>query len=217
MVDCHTHWRKTDKGHSQFKQIKFPSIRSGSNVAVPGHDTPFQGTRGDRELAVQSNGMNANNIVGADGHTARDPAVDPHNKSESEFHTFTLVPIPTIVDPCSGHLVRHETVSIGEKQGYSYKFDDIDPSSKPNDITLMLCRYTVWAFSFREKRWNEYHVNDLEAVDYRKKSFDRLVLNVEYKAILKAMVAHHVSKGQSRFKDLVAGKGQGLVILLHGK
>lgn len=43
-----------------------------------------------------------------------------------------------------------------------------------------------------------------------------MVLREEYKTILKAMVAQHFTQGQNRFRDLVAGKGQGLNILLHG-
>lgn len=213
MVDSYTHERKTNSAYSAFGQHRPNSAGTASNVSASGHDAPRQ-TRGTRELPVQRSGMNANSGI---GHIARVHAMDPPTKSESESHTFTLVPIPTIVDPGSGHLVRHETVSIGIEQGYLYKLNYFDPKSEPGDLIPMLCRWSVWAFSFREKQWNVYHVNELEDVDYRKKSFDRLVLDVEYKAILKAIVAQHIAQGQSRFKDLVAGKGQGLVILLHGK
>lgn len=220
MVDCYTHRRKTEGILLGLERDRAGSIEAKSNEAVSGRDAFPQRTRGVRRtrmFAVQSNGINGNNGIGADSDTVRDPAVEPSNRSESEHYTFTLVPIPTIVDPGSGHLVRHKTVPIGKKGGYSYKFNNIDPNSEPDDLMLMLCQHTVWAFSFRGKEWDQYHVDDLEEVDYRKKSFDRLVLNVEYKAILKAMVAYYVSQGQKRFKDLVAGKGQGLVILLHGK
>lgn len=74
----------------------------------------------------------------------------------------------------------------------------------------------VWGFSFRSKAWRKYHVDDLIDVDFNRKSFDRLVLREDYKTILKAMVAQHFTQGQNRFRDLVAGKGQGLNILLHG-
>ena len=87
---------------------------------------------------------------------------------------------------------------------------------KPSDDILILCDYLVWGFSFRSKQWLQYHVDDLIDVDFNSKSFDRLVLREDYKTILKAMVAQHFTQGQNRFRDLVAGKGQGLNILLHG-
>ena len=59
-------------------------------------------------------------------------------------------------------------------------------------------------------------MNNLANPDFKKNSFDRLVLREEYKMTLKAMVAQHFTKGQDRFNDLVGDKGQGLNILLHG-
>ena len=85
-----------------------------------------------------------------------------------------------------------------------------------SDEVLILCDFLVWGFSFQYKQWRQYHVNDLIDVDFQKRSFDRLVLREDYKLILKAMVAQHFTQGQNRFRDLVAGKGQGLNILLHG-
>lgn len=86
----------------------------------------------------------------------------------------------------------------------------------PDDEVLILCPCFVWAFSFLSKRWYQYHVDDLVDVDFKKRSFERLVLREDYKTLLKSMVAQHFTQGQNRFRDLVAGKGQGLNILLHG-
>ena len=81
---------------------------------------------------------------------------------------------------------------------------------------MILCPFRVDAFSFHSKLWGGYHVDDLLDVDFNKKSFDRLVLRQDYKTLLRAMVAQHFSQGQNQFHDMVAGKGQGLNILLHG-
>jgi hypothetical protein len=61
-----------------------------------------------------------------------------------------------------------------------------------------------------------FAVDKLEKVAFRKDSFGKVVLNERHKEIVKAMVGNHVSRG-SQFQDLVTGKGQGLVVLLHGK
>jgi hypothetical protein len=42
-------------------------------------------------------------------------------------------------------------------------------------------------------------------------------MNSYYKDIVRAMVANHIQEDSNQFRDLVDGKGQGVVILLHGK
>ena len=51
---------------------------------------------------------------------------------------------------------------------------------------------------------------------YRKNAWDRLVLDAEYKGIVRAMVSSYVSQS-APLDDLVLGKGNGLVALLHGR
>ena len=58
-------------------------------------------------------------------------------------------------------------------------------------------------------------VDDLRPVQFREKAFKRLVIRDDYKRIIKAMVeAYRLDK--PGFSDIVAGKGRGLTILLHG-
>ena len=61
----------------------------------------------------------------------------------------------------------------------------------------------------------ELNVSQLQPVAFRKNAWDRLVLDDEYKDIVQAMVSSYVDK-TGRLDDLVAGKGAGLVALLHG-
>lgn len=55
----------------------------------------------------------------------------------------------------------------------------------------------------------------MQPVSFRKNGWDRLVLDEEYKDIVQAMVSSYVDK-TAMLDDLVAGKGNGLVALLHG-
>jgi hypothetical protein len=69
-------------------------------------------------------------------------------------------------------------------------------------------------------------VSDLEAPQETEKGrgFDKLVLSSDHKSILKSQVLEHFRKRVSQATntslendmDLVRGKGQGLIILLHG-
>ena len=58
-------------------------------------------------------------------------------------------------------------------------------------------------------------MTQLRPVSFRKNAWDRLVLDAEYKDIVQAMVSSYVDK-TAKLDDLVAGKGKGLVTLLHG-
>lgn len=59
------------------------------------------------------------------------------------------------------------------------------------------------------------NVCHLQDVKFGGRGFKRLVLDNKYKTIVQALVQSYVEK-KSTFKDLVAGKGRGLVALLHG-
>ncbi|KAL8861641.1 MAG: hypothetical protein Q9178_001842 [Gyalolechia marmorata] len=61
----------------------------------------------------------------------------------------------------------------------------------------------------------ELNVTQLQPVNFRKNAWERLVLDEEYKDIVQAMVSSYVDK-TAGIDDLIAGKGAGLVTLLHG-
>lgn len=94
-------------------------------------------------------------------------------------------------------------------------YDIIKPDSKPDDLVLLLCPQHVHGYCLRDKVWKSLNVNQLKPVKFRKNAWDRLVLDSEYKDIVQAMVSSYVDKTAS-LEDLVAGKGAGLVALLHG-
>jgi SpoVK/Ycf46/Vps4 family AAA+-type ATPase len=58
-------------------------------------------------------------------------------------------------------------------------------------------------------------LRELTAVQFRERSFKKLVIRQEYKSTVQALVSTYTAD-QKEFRDLVEGKGRGLVILLHG-
>lgn len=58
-------------------------------------------------------------------------------------------------------------------------------------------------------------MTQLKPVTFRKNAWERIVLDEQYKDIIQAMVSSYVDK-TVKLDDLVAGKGAGLVALLHG-
>ena len=56
-------------------------------------------------------------------------------------------------------------------------------------------------------------VDDLKDVEFREKAFSRLVINKEYKTLLKALVRAYMEQ-KAYFSDVVPGKGRGLIIII---
>lgn len=73
------------------------------------------------------------------------------------------------------------------------------------------CSPTVPGFCLSTMRWGEILVEDLQEVQFNDQAMDRLVLPQERKDIIKALVSH-----PPHFKDIVEGKSQGRIFLLHG-
>ncbi|EXJ82921.1 hypothetical protein A1O3_06737 [Capronia epimyces CBS 606.96] len=82
----------------------------------------------------------------------------------------------------------------------------------------------IHAFSFQKQKWNELLVDNILPVKWNKEAFDRLVLPPRIKDMVKSLVLVRVSSKDpkklhilnTRRDDLIAGKGNGLIMLLHG-
>jgi hypothetical protein len=58
------------------------------------------------------------------------------------------------------------------------------------------------------------YVEFIKPVDWNKEAFDRLVLPQHTKELILAMITnHHTARRET---DLISGKGNGLIMLLHG-
>ncbi|KAG9090147.1 hypothetical protein FRC06_001200 [Ceratobasidium sp. 370] len=86
----------------------------------------------------------------------------------------------------------------------------------PDDI-LCLTPPAHLGWSFTAKRWGLLLVESLAEIQFDEMAFDQLVLKKEYKKMIKALVETHAGHGDGLAKDLVAGKGGGMVMVLHGK
>ncbi|ETS86225.1 hypothetical protein PFICI_00053 [Pestalotiopsis fici W106-1] len=86
---------------------------------------------------------------------------------------------------------------------------------KLSDDDLLLCNATVRGYSFTVKKFLEFFADQLCPIEWNTRCFDDLVLDVEIKRTVQALVATHAEKREA-FDDIVKGKGQGLVCVLHG-
>jgi hypothetical protein len=57
-------------------------------------------------------------------------------------------------------------------------------------------------------------VDRIQDVDWNKKAFDNLVIDTDTKHLVRALISNQIKAEKST--DLISGKGNGLIILLHG-
>lgn len=117
--------------------------------------------------------------------------------SDNERH------IINVVQPTQGNEVR------------TAQDDVFDEDSFTEDDYLM-CSPVVLGFSFTEKLWVEFDVAGLRDIVFNEGAFDSLVLPDDQKQVIRALVESHSRKDSKNITDVISGKGEGLVTVLHG-
>ncbi|KAF2817568.1 P-loop containing nucleoside triphosphate hydrolase protein [Mytilinidion resinicola] len=85
------------------------------------------------------------------------------------------------------------------------------------DEDLLICNPTVLGFSLANKQWGEFPVANIKDIRWDTLAFESLAIPEQKKEMLQALVEGHQSEsGHVKFDDVISGKGQGLVLLLHG-
>ncbi|KAK4159055.1 hypothetical protein QBC43DRAFT_327956 [Cladorrhinum sp. PSN259] len=99
-----------------------------------------------------------------------------------------------------------------ERQDVSAEFMvSDDPPPEPD---IFAFPNSMTAYNLQRKKWETIQVDCIRDVSWNKKAFDHLVVDPQAKELIQALVTNKINKEQST--DLVEGKGNGLIILLHG-
>ncbi|KAL1626003.1 hypothetical protein SLS56_007061 [Neofusicoccum ribis] len=84
----------------------------------------------------------------------------------------------------------------------------------PDDPFALLLPAHVLGYGLQDKKWRSLDVDFVEDLAWNSTAFERLVLSPRKKEIIKALVTVHVDTSTSI--DIIEGKGNGLIMLLHG-
>lgn len=84
----------------------------------------------------------------------------------------------------------------------------------PDGVGLMVFEPTVMAHNLQEKSWKSLHVDRITEVVWNKQAFTDLVTDHKTKELVQAVVMKQLNATQAT--DFVTGKGNGLIMLLHG-
>ncbi|KAG9121310.1 hypothetical protein FRC07_002764 [Ceratobasidium sp. 392] len=95
--------------------------------------------------------------------------------------------------------------------------EEYQPSEPLPDEVLCLTPPAHYGWSFKAKLWGLLLVESLAEITFDEMAFDQLVLRPEYKKMIQALVETHAGQEDELARDLVAGKGGGMVMVLHGK
>ncbi|KAK0114778.1 hypothetical protein ONS95_014261 [Cadophora gregata] len=91
----------------------------------------------------------------------------------------------------------------------------LDEHLNLKDEDYLITHYKIPGYCLTHKQWSRFPIDGLKDIDFNVTAFDSLVLPKIKKDLISSLV-----KGQeietSSFDDLIAGKGKGLIFLLHG-
>ena len=111
-------------------------------------------------------------------------------------------------------------VKLRENQKPHY--DNVTTGNGWEKTQLLICPPRLLGYHLKEKRWVELYVENVQKIEQLKdeSSFNQLQLNHRQKILIKNLVKFHVSGAETTSRamnDLSQGKGNGLVVLLHGE
>ena len=110
----------------------------------------------------------------------------------------------------------------------TYRYDRMPASADvdqiPSDIIFLLMPPDVHGFYLTEKKWIKLFIEHIHPVVWNKTAYERLVLPEKTKELIRALVTvrsstRGVKQGlgvAGKRTDLTSGKGNGLIMLLHG-
>ncbi|KAF5594801.1 AAA family ATPase [Fusarium pseudoanthophilum] len=84
----------------------------------------------------------------------------------------------------------------------------------PHGAELFVFPNTIVGYNLRQKKWQDLQIDLMQKVLWNKQAFRHLVIDQEIKDIIQALVTSTLETDQTT--DLIQGKGNGLIILLHG-
>lgn len=92
--------------------------------------------------------------------------------------------------------------------------EEMKADEPPSEDFLFLLPPSILGFNMLEKRWINLRVDTISSVKWNDAAFESVAMDVEDKHMVKALVSTKLE--EDRHTDVMEGKGNGLIILLHG-
>lgn len=136
-----------------------------------------------------------------------------------------------MVDDTSGLSAGADIDAKSTTEEIPYTIEEVPDQEKRDSLRdqlsneeYMLFPARIPAFSLRQKKWGHVLVDNLREIEWNDNAFDFLEMDAEKKLLTQGLINGHKNVSASetstgivqRFDDIVAGKGRGLIFLLHG-
>lgn len=118
-----------------------------------------------------------------------------------DFHTFRKLHPEN-----KSHAILDPVETMSQKE--------MDQSEPPDEAFYYLVPLHTKGFNLRTKKWLDLNMDQISLVSWNQEAFDSLVLERKTKDLITALVSKQISTAKST--DVIAGKGNGLILLLHG-
>lgn len=92
--------------------------------------------------------------------------------------------------------------------------DAMNEDEPPEGNFLLLLPPSIYGFNMQEKKWMDLRTDCISDVKWNKKAFETLAVDQDIKELITALVSNKLAADKGT--DLMAGKGNGLIVLLHG-
>ncbi|KAI1820846.1 hypothetical protein F4861DRAFT_521315 [Xylaria intraflava] len=87
----------------------------------------------------------------------------------------------------------------------------------PDDKFELLLPPTIKGFNMNRKKWYDLAADRVNDVNWNKEAFQKIVMNRKAKDLIQALVSNQLAAETNKLSaDLIEGKGNGLILLLHG-
>ncbi|KAL1872404.1 hypothetical protein Daus18300_004374 [Diaporthe australafricana] len=99
-------------------------------------------------------------------------------------------------------------------RGYTLPRKAMDNKDPPDENFEFLLPAKIKGFNLRTKKWLNLVADKISDVKWNKEAFSKVVIERKAKDLIRALVSNQLESEKNT--DLIEGKGNGLILLLHG-
>ncbi|KAK0639831.1 P-loop containing nucleoside triphosphate hydrolase protein [Cercophora newfieldiana] len=123
-----------------------------------------------------------------------------------DFHTYRQL---------HSDLVSFKRSFLSQHESTEYLSDErMEDDQPPSEPEIYVFPGTIIGYNLHKKKWVDLIVDRISDVNWNKQAFRSLVIDEGTKELVQALVTNQVAQEQGT--DLIDGKGNGLIMLLHG-
>jgi hypothetical protein len=123
-----------------------------------------------------------------------------------------------MVDPKT-YRTLHKGYSCGNGPKTGGLTDELGPEAMarnvpPDEQFELLLPPTIKGYNLGRKKWFDLVADRVSDVQWNKEAFQKVVIDRKFKGLIRAPVSNQLAS--EACTDLIEGKGNGLILLLHG-